>query len=178
MTDKFSLKVLVQVIAWAILPSLMLMPAATSASEGCDAYNVMIQPGPEGQFAKYVGHGKTLDVLLTSDVPDRETDSFPDNFLTVSRHDGGKSCNITGGVWARKGIQLDRSERTLIALEYSGSNDTLNFYDTQSCKLLAIVNVSGQNWSLGRTTLLRSSKLNDSAPRSTRVSSICRPTDG
>jgi hypothetical protein len=70
--------------------------------------------------------------------------------VRVTQRTAGTTCTIDdGGIWVRQHVYADAQGRVLATHEYSGSNDSINFYDTRSCHKLATVDVSNTTWRLG-----------------------------
>ncbi|GAB2904568.1 type IV secretion system immunity protein Tsi1 [Uliginosibacterium flavum] len=166
------MKIHFAVLSMALASAQALAGAPTAP---CAITNIPVDPAPPGQFASYAGHGHAIDILLQSARPDREVDVFPEPPLILRRKDTQKSCEIDGGIWTRKDFYLDASERTLITVEFSGSSDSLNFYDTASCKRLASLDISGYAWAIGKNALTLTAKQGKAKTRSRRVNSFCIP---
>lgn len=150
--------------------------SAQAASEpACAIRNVRIDPLPAGQFQTYAGQTATLEIRLSSARSERETDNFAEPPLRLRHRESGGSCDIYGGIWPRNGIYLDQSERTLITVEYSGSGESLNFYDTANCKRLKQLDVSGKTWSFSAKSIVLTPKDGKVKPRSLRVDHHCKP---
>jgi hypothetical protein len=112
---------------------------------------------PEGQepAATYVGQTATLTLRFTNEKTTGPVDVFPEPPLRVTPSAAGTTCTIDdGGIWVRQHVYADAQGRVLATHEYSGSNDSLNFYDTRSCRKLATVDVSNTTWRLGAEGLV------------------------
>jgi hypothetical protein len=121
-------------------------PKATS----CSLQPVPIEPEGIEPAATYVGHTATLTLRFANEKTTGPVDVFPEPPLRVTQGTAGTTCTIDdGGIWVRQHVYADAQGRVLATHEYSGSNDSLNFYDTRSCQKLATVDVSNTTWQLG-----------------------------
>lgn len=121
-------------------------PNATS----CSLFPVPINPEGHEPAAAYVGQTATLTLRFTNEKTTGPVDAFPEPPLRVTQIPAGTTCTIDdGGIWVRQHVYADTQGRVLATHEYSGSNDSLNFYDTRSCRKLATVDVSNTTWRLG-----------------------------
>jgi hypothetical protein len=121
-------------------------PKATS----CSLQPVPIEPEGKEPATTYVGHTATLTLRFTNEKTTGPVDAFPEPPLRVTQGPAGTTCTIDdGGIWMRQHVYADAQGRVLATHEYSGSNDSLNFYDTRSCRKLATVDVSNTTWRLG-----------------------------
>jgi hypothetical protein len=98
--------------------------------------------------ALYVGAGERIRVEFDNYKPDGEVDSFPEPPLRIRPVQGGKACEVDGGIWLRNAVLLDASERHLLVQSFSGSGGELSFYDTSSCAQLARVELPEASWAL------------------------------
>jgi hypothetical protein len=121
-------------------------PKATS----CSLQPVPIEPEGQELAATYVGQTATLTLRFTNEKTTGPVDVFPEPPVRVTQRTAGTTCTIDdGGIWVRQHVYADAQGRVLATHEYSGSNDSLNFYDTRSCRKLATVDVSDTTWRLG-----------------------------
>lgn len=97
----------------------------------------------------FVGKGERVQLEFNNFSNAAEIEVFPDPPLVVRRlSQKGGACKISGGIWTRKDVFLSKDELTLLVREYSGSNDSLVFYDTRSCKRHDEIDVSNARWSV------------------------------
>lgn len=98
--------------------------------------------------ALYVGTGARMRVEFDNYKLDGEVDRFPEPPLRIRPVQGGKACEVDGGIWLRNAVLLDAGERRLLVQSFSGSGGELSFYDTSSCAQLARVELPEASWAL------------------------------
>lgn len=108
-----------------------------------------------GRNDVYVGHGRNISLEFRNEKNEGPVDVFPEPPLVIYHRPSGSTCAIEGGVWVRHSVFISADEKVIITLEFSGSNDSLNFYDTSTCGRFASIDVSGARWeiSTGRITV-------------------------
>ena len=126
---------------------LLLGLALLSASAQADCAYRALAIEPETP-ALYVGAGERVRVEFDNYKLDGEVDSFPEPPLRIRSAQGGKACEVDGGIWLRNAVLLDASEQRLLVQSFSGAGGELTFYDTSSCAQLARVELSEASWSL------------------------------
>lgn len=110
-------------------------------------YSVLpIDPLSAARTDLYVGRGKQFEVSFANEATAQPVETFPESNLKIRRAATNAFCEIEGGIWVRNSVYLSMNERILIAKQFSGSNESLNFYDTQTCALKAEVDVSNRAW--------------------------------
>jgi hypothetical protein len=152
MTTCFRFKPLVLVaLAFLCLPSLAHTKHLTmKTSPPCVLQPVPIEPEGKEPAATYVGQTPTITLRFTNEKTAGLVDVFPEPPVRVTHSAASTTCTIDdGGIWVRQHVYADAQGRVLATHEYSGSNDSLNFYDTRSCRKLATVDVSNTTWRLG-----------------------------
>jgi len=101
----------------------------------------------------FAGQGRAVVVEFINETGRANVDEFPEPPLTI-RRGAGAACEVDGGIWVRRSAHLSKDERVLMLQEYSGSNDSLVFYDTSNCKELRRLDISGARWELRSGQLL------------------------
>jgi hypothetical protein len=129
---------------------LTLGPAA--GAETCRLSSLRLNPTETVKYATYVGRGKNLDIVVTSDAG-RPADSFSDPPYRIQNRDGKGDCGIVGGNWLANGLYLSADDKILVAVELSGSSTDVVLYETASCTRKAAFDVSGANWSITENTI-------------------------
>lgn len=151
--------------SWGALLLAVALPACSGAPPApgtCRFTPVVLQPEAPRRFA---GQAAGVELRLTSERDGAEVESFPDSPLHI--RSAVRSCETEGGVWQRRGFFVAADGRTLAALESSGSNDTLVFIDTPSCRRVGRIDVSGSHWRFVDGAVL--------AARPHRLDAACRP---
>lgn len=128
---------LVAVLAGMVLTACAQPPAAVD----CGWQTVPIAPVGPREFAGRVG---TTEIRLQSEREGTQVESFPDSALHIGRPAG--VCAADGGVWQRRGVFVSADDRTVAAIESSGSNDSLVFFDTANCRRVGEIDVSNARW--------------------------------
>lgn len=128
--------------AWLPLPQ-------TGQAATCRMRPLLIEPVSNGGAGQFAGSLNAMRVSFQSERPGTEVSEFPEPPVVIQDLRTQRSCQISdGGIWSRQGAHLSSNRRILMLHEYSGSSDTLNFYDTRTCNRLRVVDVSGQTWSV------------------------------
>jgi hypothetical protein len=122
--------------------------AALASGANCALTRVSIDPIDSNRTDLFVGKGKTIEVQFRNESTRPVVDVFPEPPLTVSNQASGRSCEIDGGVWVRKSVFLSPDEKILVVQEFSGSNDHLVFYDTNTCEKRREIDVSTAQWKI------------------------------
>ena len=130
----------------------------------------------------FVGKGERVQLEFNNFSTGEEIEVFPEPPLVVRRlSKKGVACKIGGGIWTRKDVFLSKDESTLLVREYSGSNDSLVFYDTGSCKRRDEIDVSGARWSVSGSKVVVGTQCQDDTLASCRsirrqtLNGACRP---
>lgn len=110
-----------------------------------------VSPEPADTFADQAGF---IEVQFTNDTTVVSPDAFPESPLAVKNHQSNTTCSIDGGVWVRAFLFASSDNQILITREYSGSNEFIDFYDTQTCEKISELDLSGFTVSVGRSGAL------------------------
>ena len=124
-----------------------------AAAATCGYAALPIDPLSAARTDVYVGQGKQIEVSFANEATGQPVETFPESNLKIRRTANNVVCEINGGIWVRNSVYLSMNERTLIAKQFSGSNESLSFYDTQTCALKAEVDVSNRAWHIEPTGL-------------------------
>ena len=116
---------------------LLLGLALLSASAQADCAYRALAIEPETP-ALYVGIGERVRVEFDNYKLDGEVNSFPEPPLRIRAVQGGKACEVEGGIWLRNAVLLDAGEQRLLVQSFSGAGGELTFYDTSSCAQLLV----------------------------------------
>lgn len=100
----------------------------------------------------YIGKRGDIEVRFINEKEGEPT-VFPEPPMTIRNLASGSHCEVDGGIWLRSAIYLSADGKTLMAQEYSGASDQLNFYDTRTCRKTALLDVSNAKWHLDKNTL-------------------------
>ena len=90
----------------------------------------------------------TIEVQFRNENTPKPAEVFPDPLGTIKNLEAAKSCDIKDGHGIWSSVYLDANEQVLILNAYSGSSDTLYFYDPKTCHKLAELDVSGKSWEI------------------------------
>ena len=126
--------------------------AQSAGAPMCRFSGVRMNPAEPRKYETYVGKGKSLDIVVTNSTG-QSTDSFSDPPYLIRKRDGSGECGIEGGNWPANGLYLSSDDRTLLALEFSGSTSTLVIYDTATCMRKQAFDVSGASWNVTGDTI-------------------------
>ena len=118
------------------------------ATDYCKLQNIPVVSADPSRNNIYYGRRGNYEVQFRNENAPTPTDNFPDPMVTVKNITSGKSCDIkdASGIWAGESVYLDMKQRVLLLNEYSGSSDTLIFYDPAQCRKLDELDVSGKRW--------------------------------
>ena len=137
-------------IAAAVVTTAVLIPAA--ACDGPLQPLAIQQKSPESTLV-FTGKGSAVTVEFINETGRANVDEFPEPPLTIRRKEGA-ACEVDGGIWVRRSAHLSKDEKVLMLQEYSGSSDSLVFYDTANCKELRRLDISSARWELSGDQLL------------------------
>lgn len=96
----------------------------------------------------FVGISGKLELRFVNDKTAGEVTVFPEPPLLITNLASKANCAIDGGVWVRKSVFVSQDNKVLVTQEFSGSNDFLIFYNTETCQKLYEIDVSNSNWSI------------------------------
>ncbi len=115
--------------------------SAAHASD-CQFVPITVFPASPEPAESFVGQAGFVEVKFANDISVVAPDAFPESPLVVKNHQSNTTCSIEGGVWARRFIFASSDNRILATKEYSGSNESLFFYDTKTCKRVGEIDLS------------------------------------
>lgn len=134
-------------LVWLTVPLAWLGLMAPAASCACALQVVAIQPAAVEPTDTYIGRTAALELRFHNDKTAGPVEVFPEPPLIVKQLKTQRECAVKdGGVWVRQHVYASADGSTLVTHEYSGSNDELVFYDTQTCNKRAAVDVSKRQW--------------------------------
>jgi hypothetical protein len=154
------------------------MAGSTAMAAGCRFLNLPINPVTGNNGEVFQGESEAVKVRFDNFKTEGSVEVFPDSKLSITDKRGNATCAIDGGVWARKDIYVSVDNAVLLAHEFSGSNDFLNFYAIDSCKKLGEIDISNSSWSFdrGNISVFRQAGKNKSAGLKTyALSKYCFP---
>ena len=96
----------------------------------------------------YVARTATTEVQFRNEDAPNPAEVFPEPLVRVKNLKTTKSCDIKDGSGIWSSAYLDVNERVLVLNGYSGSKDTLYFYNPATCQKLAELDVSGKSWEI------------------------------
>lgn len=145
--------------------------ATTSAIAGhCALKPLPIVAAAPDRHDLFVGRSSLVELRFKSDKTEGEIDTFPEPPLVVRQVVSGKTCDIDGGIWVRKSVFISTADRVIVTHEFSGSNDSLNFYDAFTCEKLQEIGTSHATWHI-KGSLITVSK--PGATRRYRLNDAC-----
>lgn len=153
-------------------------PPMPAAAPGCALQPLAIGPAAPDRTDVFVGRAGPFEVRFLNERREGPVETFPDSPLIVAEPQAGRVCEAEGGIWVRSAVFLSVGAGVLMAQEFSGSNDALNFYDARRCRKLHEIDVSGWNWTLDGERLVLSPAEGVPAaarPRRYRLDAACRP---
>ena len=132
------------------LPLVLLAIVATNvhAATPCSYAPLAIEPSSAARNDVFSGQGKRIEVSFANEATTQPVETFPESNLKIRQLRKKSACEVEGGIWVRNSVYLSMDEQTLIAKQFSGSNESLSFYDTQTCALKAEVDVSNRAWQI------------------------------
>ncbi len=130
------------------LTPLFLLGIALNVQAQCQFEQLSIQPLVAEKLDVFAGSAQQMEVRFINLKEQGDIEVFPEAPMTIRDMRTSKQCEVDGGVWVRKDVYLGAQGKTLMTHEYSGSNAFLMFYDTQSCRKLAEVDISTRKWAL------------------------------
>ena len=94
----------------------------------------------------FIGESKLIEVQFRNEKTEGNVEVFPESPFIVKNHKLNTTCFIDGGVWVRKSVFVSNNDSVVVTQEFSGSNDSLNFYDVRTCKKINEIDVSNSTW--------------------------------
>lgn len=101
----------------------------------------------------YIGTSKLVEVQFRNEKTEGNVEVFPEPPLIVKNRKNNTTCSIDGGVWVRKSVFVSNNDSVVVTQEFSGSNDSLNFYDARTCKKINEIDVSNSTWEIRGTEI-------------------------
>lgn len=142
---------------------------AIPTAKACTFINVAINPQTPEITNSYVGGNESIEIKFNNEITEGNIEVFPDSALAVSHKKQNLACLIEGGVWVRKDVYVSDDNMTILAHEFSGSYDALNFYDASNCKKIGEIDISDATWKLDGANLYVSRYQTASRQKSTRT---------
>lgn len=131
---------------------------SVSSANACSFVNLPINPISHERVDLFQGKSEMIEVKFHNGKTEGNIEVFPDSPLTVMNTKTKSNCSIDGGVWVRKDIYISENNMVIMAHEFSGSNDYLNFYDTRGCKKIGEIDISNSDWKLEKLNISVSDK--------------------
>lgn len=124
--------------------------SSPATSKNCVLQKIPVISSDPARNEVYTGKGAAIEVQFRNENAPKPADIFPDPRVTVKNITTAESCDIKdgSGIWSGKAVYLEASEHVLVLNEYSGSSDTLIFYDPKTCRRLAELDVSNRRWEI------------------------------
>lgn len=121
---------------------------SVSSASACAFINIPINPISPEKIDTFLGSSENIEIRFDNEKLDGSIEVFPDSSLNVTNKRENTSCSVEGGVWVRKDVYVSDDNGTVLAHEFSGSNDFLNFYDTRRCGKIGSIDISNSTWKL------------------------------
>ena len=142
------MKSFIPLAIWLGVSACQTMP---TASEPCELRRLSLVSTDPLRNEIYAGMSGDIEVQFRNENAPTAADVFPEPRVTIKNRATGKSCDITdGGIWTGHSVYWDAGGRVLVLHEYSGSNDSLVFFNPTSCERLAQIDVSNNDWEILR----------------------------
>ena len=132
----------------AIFFCFLLVVAAGANANDCKFVRVEINPIAPGRTDIFIGRTEQIEVRFDNDKTDGTIEVFPEPPMTVISRRSKTKCFIDGGVWVRNSVYASDNNEILMTHEFSGSNDSLNFYNVQTCQRINQIDVSNSTWEI------------------------------
>ncbi len=130
----------------AALLTALSMVGATAGS--CKLKPLPIHAAAPDRKDLFIGRSSLVELQFKNDKTEGEIDTFPERPLVVRQVTSGKTCEVDGGVWVRKSVFISTADRVIVTHEFSGANDSLNFYDAFTCEKLQEIDTSKATWTV------------------------------
>lgn len=141
-------------------------PCLQSADAACSFAPLTINPLNDSHVFVYVGRGKNVEVSFVHDATTQNGETFPDSTLKIRRTENSTVCEVDDGIWVRNAVYLSSDGKMLLAKLFSGSSESLGFYDTHTCALKDRVDISNRAWDIEAKGLLTGEHCADNTLRS------------
>lgn len=161
-----------KIFALAILLGLTYPASAGS----CSFSKIAINPITPENNSIFAGQSDFVEIRFNSEKDDANVAVFPEPPLVIINKKLGTECHIEGGVWVRGSVFISSNTSTLATQEFSGSNDSLIFYSTATCKKISAIDISNSSWEL-KGSILKITRSNAPKAATTEyaMDSKCRP---
>ncbi|MEQ1621763.1 MAG: hypothetical protein ABL919_10175 [Methylococcales bacterium] len=154
-----------------------MLSTSTVKAGCCTLTNVPINPMSPDRTDIYIGQSNMVELQFRNDKVTGTVEVFPEPPLTINNRKSNTSCAIEGGVWARNGVFISNDDSVVVVHEFSGSNDSLNFYNTQTCKKLNEIDISNSTWNIKESEISVAKQGNKQANKPTiyQLDAFCKP---
>lgn len=122
--------------------------AQPKLTESCNFTHIPVTSTELSRNEIYTGSGQHVEIQFFNEDAPNPVDVFPEPKVIIKNKFSNKQCAITEGhgIWVGESVYLSDKESVLLLEEYSGSNASLLFFDTQSCHQLAVIDISELRW--------------------------------
>jgi hypothetical protein len=151
------------------------MAASAASACACVLEHIAIDPIAPDRTDVYVGASELIEVRFSNFKTSGPVETFPEPPLIVQDRRSKVSCSIDGGVWSRQSVFVSRDGSVLVTHEFSGSNDTLNFYDTKTCARRHSLDVSNATWSIDGSAIQITRSGQQGGARVVHLDARCQP---
>ena len=150
--------------------------ASISSANACTFINLPINPISPEKIDTFLGESEVIDIKFNNEKTEGKIEVFPDSPLIVTNKKTNSTCSIDGGVWVRKDVYVSDDNTVIMAHEFSGSNDFLSFYATQSCKKIGEIDISNSMWTVEklRISVSKQGATNGKKPIKPRIYSLSK----
>jgi hypothetical protein len=128
---------------------LIVLPALGAAqAPPCRFVQVAINPTAPGRVDLFSGNFGTTELRFMNEQLAGQVEVFPEPPFVVQSGKFNKICSFDGGVWVRNSVYLSADESTVVAKEFSGSNEWLSIYNIRTCKKIREIDVAHSTWNI------------------------------
>lgn len=131
-----------------VISTFVILSATIVSAETCILSPLPINPMTPERTDIFIGKSKLIDVQFINEKTEGSVEVFPEPPLIIKNHKLKTTCSIDGGVWIRKSVFVSANDGVVVTQEFSGSNDSLNFYDAKTCKKINEIDVSNSTWEI------------------------------
>lgn len=119
-------------------------------NQACILKNIPVASIDPSRNDIYIAKSYTFEIQFHNENAPNPADIFPDPLIKIRKIATNEFCEIIDGygIWSGRSVYLDTSEQTLVLNEFSGSSDTLIFYNPRTCHRLMEFNVSNKLWKI------------------------------
>lgn len=140
-------------IRLVIISTFLTLSASSASASPCKLEILPINPISPERSDIFVGKSNLIELQFKNEKSSGTVEVFPESPLIVKQLKSNTSCAIEGGIWIRKFVFISADNHILITQEYTGSNDSLNFYDTQTCKKMKEIDVSQSSVNINHSSI-------------------------